>query len=123
MSAGCHWQWASVTRRDGAKLMILALAGAFVFAGSPQLHERVHHSSARPSHACSITLRNAGNCLKAVEQPARAMVVVSPVASLPQHPNTISVWVPKLFLESCRYAHAPPRLTSNASVQVSGLLA
>ena len=87
MSARCQWQWASLTRGGGAKLMIVALGCGFALAGSPQLHERVHHSSGRPAHPYAIILRNVDKCVKTVKkQPTDAAVALSPVAPLPEEP-------------------------------------
>src|SRR5215471_12633291 len=101
MSARCHWRWASLTRGGGAKLMIVALGCAFAFAGSPQLHKRVHQSSARPAHPCAITLRNAGRCVKPVARQFKVAVAFPAVALRSKAAVIAPVWVSALFLQVC----------------------
>src|SRR5690242_15821186 len=112
MSARSHRRWVSWWRRSGARATITACACALVLAGSPQLHQHIGHSGARAGHSCSITLRNAGKCLKAVERPTRPLVVFAPVALPSACPVITPVWVPTLFLEVCCYEHGPPALFS-----------
>src|SRR5476649_263592 len=100
MDLGCHFGWASLLRRGGATGIIIACFGALALAGSPQLHERMHHASARAGHNCAITLRNAGRCLKAVAQPVQPLAIIGPVIVLTKHPAATQCWVPKLFLQA-----------------------
>jgi hypothetical protein len=111
MGAGCHWQWASFTRRYGARFIIVALAGVFAFASSPQWHERVHHRTGHPAHACAVTLRNAGKCVKAIAEPFKPTVVFAPVALRSTESVVTPVLVPTLFLQVCCYEHGPPVLS------------
>ena len=110
MSARCHWQWASLMRGVGATGVIVACFCALALAGSPQLHEHMHHASTGAGHSCTITLCNAGKCLKAVTQPVKPLVIIAPVIVLTKHPVITSVWVRTLFLEACRFEHGPPVL-------------
>ena len=91
--------------------MIVVLACAFALAGLPQWHQRVHHRGARPAHACAVTLRNAGKCVKAIAKPFKAPVVFAPVALLSKEAVITQVWLSTLFLEVCCYEHGPPALS------------
>jgi len=98
-------------RRFGVTGTIVACTSALALAGSPQLREFLQHNGARPAHSCAITLPKAGKSVKAIESPGRPLVRRPPAAILPA-PRTIltPVWLPKLFLEACRFEHAPPVL-------------
>ena len=111
MTGRCHWGWASLVRRFSVTGTIVVCTGALVLAGSPQLHERIHHQRARLIHSCAVTLAGTGKCTRAIESRARLLVRRTPAAILPA-PRTIltPVWVPKLFLNACRCEHGPPAL-------------
>ena len=112
MCARCHRRWASWLRQGGAAGMIVVCACALALAGSPQLHERVHHAGSGPGHSCAITLLDAGKCIKGIESHAKPLVTIAPtVVLLAKLPALSSIWVPTLFLEACRYEHAPPALS------------
>ncbi|HEY4273517.1 MAG TPA: hypothetical protein VGM65_16075 [Candidatus Udaeobacter sp.] len=124
MSVRCHWRWASLARGGGAKLIIVTLAGAFAFAGTPQLYKWIHRRSARPAHSCVIMLPHSVKRVVPVGSDARPPATNHPTIQVTKElPALTPVWVRKLFWESCHYAHGPPRFTPGASVQVSGLLA
>ena|SRR5438876_11871538 len=112
MTGRCHWGWASLVRRFSVTGTIVVCTGALVLAGSPQLHERIHHQRARLIHSCGLTLARAGKCTPAIENRARLLVCRTPAAILPA-PRTILI--PRLrseaFLEACRWKHGPPALS------------
>ena len=112
MRARCHRQWASLLHRCGVTGTILVCTGVLVVAGSPELHGSLKHNGAQPGHSCGIALTKASKCAKAIESPRRPLVRRSPAAILPA-PRTIltPVWIPKLFLEACRFEHGPPVLS------------
>ena len=95
----------------GAWMLPIGLfcAGALLLAGSPQLREHVRHHSPRPAHSCAITLTKTSKRIGAIEDRARVLVrrastviIVRPLAAVSP------VWIPKVFLEACRFEHGPP---------------
>ena len=111
MRERCHWQWASLLHRCGVTGLIIACTGVLAVAGSPELHGSLKHNGTQPGHSCGITLTKASKSVKAIESPVRPLVRRTPAATLPA-PRTIltPVCIPKLFLEACRFEHAPPVL-------------
>ena len=111
MRARCQRRLAWLLRCFGAAGVIVVCAGSLALAGSPQLHERIDHHGARLIHSCAIGVSKAGKCPRAIETCARALVRRTPTAILPAPwTNLPLVWVPKLFLETCRFEHGPPVL-------------
>jgi hypothetical protein len=99
-------------RRSGVTVTIVVCISALALAGSPQLHELFQHNSAWPAHSCAITLPKAGKCVKVIESPGRPLVRRTPTIVLLPTLGALPgpVWIPKLFLEACRFEHAPPVL-------------
>jgi hypothetical protein len=91
--------------------MIVVCTSALALAGSPQLHQFLHHNAARTAHSCAITLPKAGKCTRATESPSRPLVRRTPTIAL-QAPRPLPgpVWISKPFLEACRFEHGPPVL-------------
>lgn len=110
MRAKCHRRWAPLLRGFGAAGVIAICAGSLALAGLPQLHQHMQHG-ARLVHSCAIALRKADKRVKAIENRARPLVgrvpTIVPAGLLPMPSPT---WVPKLFLEACRFEHGPPVL-------------
>ena len=110
MGAGCPRRLAWLSRCLGAAGVITVGVGSFALGGSPQLHERIYHHRAQLIHSCGITLAKSGKCSPAIAKVAPACPCAErPLQSYPL-PRTIlnPVWVPKLFMEACRFEHGPP---------------
>jgi len=101
----------SFLRRCGAKGMIAGCAFALAFASSPQLHEGIHHGGAASRHACAIMARSKGKSQSIVREARPLVARVPSAARLPKLPTLNPIWVPKLFLEACRFEHGPPVLS------------
>ena len=111
MSARCHWGWASLLRRLGVTGTIVVCSCALALAGSPQLHELLHHNGQRPAHSCEITLPKACKYAKALESPGRPLVHTTRTIALPtRRPLVSPLGIPRLFLEACLCEHGPPVL-------------
>jgi hypothetical protein len=111
MRTRCHWWWASFMRRSGVVLTIVVCVSALSLAGSPKLHELLHYYAARPAHSCAITLPKAAKCVKVIESLGRRLVW-RPPAAIVAAPRTLltPAWIPRLFLEACRFEYGPPML-------------
>jgi len=99
-------------RRCGAAGVIVACACTLALAGSPQLHEHMHHVGTGTGHACAITLLDAGKCIKGIEsKPEPVVVSAAMFVPLAKLPRLSPVWVRKLYLDACRCEHGPPRFS------------
>lgn len=88
---------------------VLLLAAAIVLmlglSAAPNLHERLHPTSAS-LHECAVTLIASGSC----HHTAAALLVTAPAtaAQFPKIPALNPVWVAAPFLSARIFEHAPP---------------
>jgi hypothetical protein len=98
----------TISRAIGATLL-----GAFLFAialaVAPELHERIHPSSAGSTHECAVTLVANGS----YEHSAAPQLVVAPQPAQPGAalPPLALAFVPASFLGASIFEHAPPALS------------
>ena len=85
------------------------LGATLLFAGSPQLHERLHRDASNPAHHCVVTLLGVGLCDLSEAAPlVRKPRLTAQVARLP---SLTPVWVKAPFLSAAIFEHAPPALS------------
>jgi hypothetical protein len=87
-------------------VLALCFVSALAFAGSPQLHERVHHDADHAGHRCAVTLLDAGKC--ELNDPAPLISKPQPTVQLAKLPTLTPVWVSAPFLGASIFEHAPP---------------
>jgi hypothetical protein len=90
-----------------ALAILLALLFASVLCVTPQLHERIHGTSA--THECAVTLIASG---KYEQSDAPPLIVVPQLAAqFSKIPALNPIWVAAPFLGASIFEHAPPALS------------
>jgi hypothetical protein len=91
----------------GTTVVLLAAAIVLVLAlaAAPNLHERLHPTTAA-LHECAVTLIASGSC----HHTAAAPVVITPATAVqfPAISPLNPIWIAAVFLGAHIFAHAPP---------------
>jgi len=90
-------------------VLAFCFTSALALAGSPQLHERVHHDANCPGHHCAVTLLDSGQC--DLSEPVPLVRQPDSTVQLTRLPTLTPVWVSAPFLGAAIFEHAPPALS------------